>query len=103
MASSPSRFDEHLRSPSATALIRLNNLQFPASRYRGPGENVATMKKLLSAFWLILFSALANGAPHDEWFRGLSLENAAASSDLILAAQVIDVTEIKLMRGGKCE
>ena len=61
------------------------------------------MNKLPFALWLLLFSTFTHAAPREEWFRNLSLENAVASSDLILAAQVIDVTEIKLMRGGKGE
>lgn len=72
-------------------------------RCRGSRENVVTMKKLPLALWLILFSTLAHAAPREEWFRNLSLEKTVATSDLILAAQVIDVTEIKLMRGGKGE
>ncbi len=62
------------------------------------------MKKLpFAALCLLVFSAFAHAAPRQEWFRNLSLENAVATSDLILAAQVTEVTEIKLMRGGKGE
>ena len=48
-------------------------------------------------------SVFAQAAPRQEWFHDLSLENAVATSDLILAAQVTEITEIKLMRGGKGE
>ncbi len=61
------------------------------------------MNKLPLALWLLLFSTLAHAAPREEWFRNLALENAVATSDLIVAAQVTDVTEIKLMHGGKGE
>jgi len=61
------------------------------------------MNKLPFALSLILCSALAHGAPREEWFRNLSLENAVATSDLIIAAQVSDVAEIKVIRGGKGE
>ena len=61
------------------------------------------MSKLPFTLWLLLFSTLAHAAPREEWFRNLSLENGTATSDLILAAQVSDVTEIKLMHGGKGE
>ncbi len=50
---------------------------------------------------IFLFPSLSGAAPREEWFRNLSLESAATSSDLILAARVTDVTEIPLMRGGK--
>ncbi len=66
-------------------------------------QTIAVMKKLPLVLWLAFFNTLAHGAPREEWFRNLSLENAVAGSDLILAAQVVDVTEIKLMRGGKGE
>ena len=59
------------------------------------------MKKLPLALWFLVFSTLAHAAPREEWFRNLSFEKAVATSDLIIAAQVIDVTEIKLMHGGK--
>ncbi|MDQ3621984.1 MAG: hypothetical protein M3463_05780 [Verrucomicrobiota bacterium] len=61
------------------------------------------MLKLPLALWLALFYTLAHATPREEWFRNLSLESAVARSELILAAQVIEVTEIKLMRGGKGE
>jgi len=61
------------------------------------------MSKLRFALCLLLLSAFAQAAPRQEWFRNLSLENAVATSDLILAVQVTEVTEIKLMRGGKGE
>ena len=59
------------------------------------------MKKLPLALWFLVFATLAHAAPREEWFRNLSFEKAVATSDLIIAAQVIDVTEIKLMHGGK--
>ena len=66
-------------------------------------ETFHAMKILPLVLGLALFTTLAHAAPREEWFRNLSLENAVAGSDLILAAQVVDVTEIKLMRGGKGE
>ena len=66
-------------------------------------QNIFPMNKLPLALWLVLFPMLAQSAPREEWFRHLSLENAVATSDLILAAQVSDVTEIKLVHGGKGE
>jgi hypothetical protein len=61
------------------------------------------MNKLPFVFCFLLLTLLSHAAPREEWFRNFSLENAVATSDLILAAQVTDVTEIKLLRGGKGE
>ncbi len=61
------------------------------------------VNKMPIVFLLLLLAGAAQAGPRKEWFRNLSLENAVASSDLILAAQVTEVTEIKLMRGGKGE
>src|SRR5687767_13594465 len=61
------------------------------------------MNKLVFAAAAFAFSTLAHSAPRGEWFRNLSLEGAARASDLIVAVQVSEVTEVKLMRGGKGE
>src|SRR5438067_1125674 len=59
---------------------------------------------------LIVSEALIGGvfgqvpaAPRSEWYRGLELEEATASADLIVAARVEEVSEIRLVFGGKGE
>lgn len=44
-------------------------------------------------------AAMARG----EWYRGLDLESAARASDLILVARVTEVSETKMVSGGKAE
>ena len=64
------------------------------------------MKKLRLLFGFFAFAACTqtmHAGPRQEWFYNLSLESAVTGSDLIIAAQVVDVTEIKLMHGGKGE
>jgi HEAT repeat protein len=39
----------------------------------------------------------------DEWFRGLDLEAAVARSDLVIVARVDEVSERKIIHGGKSE
>src|SRR3990172_13109458 len=39
----------------------------------------------------------------EEWYRGLDLENAVGKSSLVLVARVGDVSETKLIMGGKAE
>src|SRR5262245_8617120 len=58
---------------------------------------------------LILISALLGdafaqqAAPREEWFRGLELEEAAGRAELILAARIEEISEIRLVFGGKGE
>src|SRR5678815_2050409 len=42
-------------------------------------------------------------APREEWFHGLELEDAAGRAELILAARIEEVSEIRLVFGGKAE
>lgn len=41
--------------------------------------------------------------PRDEWYRGLELEEATASAELILVVRVEEVSEIRVVSGGKGE
>jgi HEAT repeat protein len=58
---------------------------------------------------LLVFATLATSAfaqqppPREEWYRGLELEEAAGSAELILVAHVEEVSQIRLVRGGKGE
>ncbi len=59
---------------------------------------------LLLALALPLVSAFAQQAPpREEWYRGLELEGAAASAELILVVRVEEVSEIRIVSGGKGE
>ena len=49
----------------------------------------------------VLASAVSAAAPRTEWFRGLRLEAATANSNLILAAEIVDVSPIEMNFGGK--
>jgi hypothetical protein len=51
---------------------------------------------------LTAFSTLPAWA-RDEWFRGLDLEGAVARSDLVIVARVDEVSERKIIYGGKSE
>jgi HEAT repeat protein len=54
--------------------------------------------------FLILFLAGAmNSSAHDEWFRGLDLEAPLSDASLVLVARVVDVSETRIMMGGKGE
>ena len=58
----------------------------------------------LFALALPLVSAFAQQAPpREEWYRGLELEEAAASAELILVVRVEEVSEIRIVSGGKGE
>lgn len=54
---------------------------------------------------LLLLSALcaSPAQARDEWFRGLDLEGALARADLVMVARVADVSETKIVLGGKGE
>jgi HEAT repeat protein len=52
---------------------------------------------------LVLLLGVGNAAAHDEWFRGLDLEPALGEASLVLAGRVVDVSETKIMMGGKVE
>ena len=41
--------------------------------------------------------------PREEWYRGLELEEAAGNAELIVVARVEEVTEIRVVHGGKGE
>ena len=58
----------------------------------------------LLALALPLASAFAQQAPpREEWYRGLELEEAAANAELILVVRVEEVSEIRIVSGGKGE
>ena len=53
-------------------------------------------------FALLLVGATGSYA-RDEWFRGLDLEPGLGEASLVLAGRVVDVSETKIMMGGKVE
>ena len=64
----------------------------------------------MKTFALVLALALSPVAafaqqppPREEWYRGLELEDAAGNAELIVVARVEEVTEIRVVRGGKGE
>ena len=56
----------------------------------------------VASFMLLLLAGSASAA-RDEWFRSLDLEPGLAEASLVLAGRVVDVTETKIMMGGKAE
>src|SRR5260370_18581264 len=44
-----------------------------------------------------------NSSGDDEWFRGLDLEPALGEASLVLVGRVVDVSETKIVMGGKVE
>ena len=58
---------------------------------------------LLLALVLPLVSAFAQQQPppREEWYRGLELEDAAGNAELILVVRVEEVTEVRIISGGK--
>src|SRR6188472_247110 len=52
---------------------------------------------------LLFLSGVASAFTREEWFRGLDLEPALNEASLVLAAQVLDVSETKMVFGGKME
>jgi HEAT repeat protein len=89
---------------------KLSALQITGRLRRAWSETLSVVKTSSLPFWLALFATLGSFAPNarpasprEEWFHNLSLENAAAGAELIVAVQVAGVTEITLMRGGKGE
>src|SRR5262245_45137308 len=62
-----------------------------------------TKPTLLAVLFLGLFAAAGPGQAREEWFRGLDLEGAVGSADLILVVRVAEVGEAKIVSGGKAE
>ncbi len=59
---------------------------------------------LLLALALSPVAAFAQQPPsREEWYRGLELEEAAGSAELIVVARVEEVSEIRVVHGGKGE
>ena len=55
-------------------------------------------------YLLVLLLVGATGSyARDEWFRGLDLEPSLGEASLVLAGRVVDVSETKIMMGGKVE
>jgi hypothetical protein len=52
---------------------------------------------------VLLLAGATNSSAHDEWFRGLDLEPALGEASLVLVGRVVDVSETKIMMGGKVE
>ncbi|MEA3209617.1 MAG: hypothetical protein QOE70_2674 [Chthoniobacter sp.] len=62
-----------------------------------------TICSLLGVLALLATASAQQVPPREEWYRGLDLEEAAARAELILAARVEEVTEVRLVSGGKGE
>ncbi len=59
---------------------------------------------LLLALTLSTVAAFAQQPPpREEWYRGLELEDASGNAELIVVARVEEVSEIRIVRGGKGE
>jgi HEAT repeat protein len=54
-------------------------------------------------FLILLLAGAMNSFAHDEWFRGLDLEAPLSDASLVLVARVVDVSETRIMMGGKSE
>jgi HEAT repeat protein len=52
---------------------------------------------------VLLLAGALNSSARDEWFRALDLEPALGDASLVLVARVADVSETKIMMGGKSE
>jgi HEAT repeat protein len=52
---------------------------------------------------ILLLASAMNSSAHDDWFRGLDLEPALGDASLVLVARVVDVSETRIMMGGKGE
>ena len=52
---------------------------------------------------LLFLTGVASAFTREEWFRGLDLEPVLNEASLVLAAQVLDVSETKMVFGGKME
>jgi HEAT repeat protein len=58
---------------------------------------------LVSLSLLCLTTVTEQAFARDEWYRGLDLEQAVGRASLVLVARVANVSETKLMLGGKAE
>ena len=52
---------------------------------------------------VLLLAGATNSSAHDEWFRRLDLEPSLSEASLVLVARVVDVSETKIVMGGKVE
>lgn len=52
---------------------------------------------------VLLLAGAMNSSAHEEWFRRLDLEPSLGEASLVLVGRVIDVSETKIVMGGKVE
>src|SRR5437879_3876175 len=52
---------------------------------------------------VLLLAGATNLFAHDEWFRRLDLEPSLGEASLVMVGRVVDVSETKIMMGGKVE
>jgi HEAT repeat protein len=52
---------------------------------------------------VLLLAGATNSWAHDEWFRRLDLEASLGEASLVLVGRVVDVSETKIVMGGKFE
>ena len=62
-----------------------------------------TLALLLALAFPVVPVFAQQAPPRDEWYRGLELEEAAANAELILVVRVEEVSEIRIVSGGKGE
>jgi HEAT repeat protein len=51
----------------------------------------------------LLVAGTIQSSAHEEWFRGLDLEPGLSEASLVLVGRVVDVSETRIMMGGKFE
>jgi hypothetical protein len=59
--------------------------------------------RIVCLLFLSFLSGILNSSAHDEWYRGLDLEPALGEASLVILARVADVSETKILFGGKAE
>jgi HEAT repeat protein len=57
----------------------------------------------VSLLLLLPLGGVWSSSAHDEWFRGLDLEPALGDAGLVMVARVVDVSETRIVLGGKGE
>lgn len=57
----------------------------------------------VSLLLFLLLTSVGRSLANEEWFRGLDLEPALGEASLVMVARVVDVSETKVILGGKAE
>ncbi|HEY6291503.1 MAG TPA: HEAT repeat domain-containing protein [Terriglobia bacterium] len=56
-----------------------------------------------SVLLFLLLTGVVGSPAHEEWFRGLDLEPALAEASLVMVARLLDVSQTRIIVGGKAE